>query len=114
LLWPLIRRPARWPGRDILLEGSWRRRFHAPLFTGLRTEQHVYVEYATGERELYDLARDPDQLDNLALVRAAAEAQTRLAARLARLRRCKGAECGVRQQPGAAYTRHDWLRKIWR
>jgi N-acetylglucosamine-6-sulfatase len=113
-LWPLIRRPARWPGRDILLEGSWRRRLHGPLYTGLRTERHVYVEHATGERELYDLARDPDQLDNLAARPESAPVQAVLAARLARLRRCKGADCSRRQQPRAASTRQDPLRKIWR
>ena len=57
----------------------------------IRTPDWTYVEYGTGERELYDLARDPDQLDNVvetadpALVAA-------LAARLAELRTCAGAE----------------------
>jgi arylsulfatase A-like enzyme len=61
-------------------------------FDGIRTAEWTYVEYGTGERELYDLARDPHQLDNVvetadpALVAA-------LAARLAELRTCSGAEC---------------------
>ena len=61
-------------------------------FDGIRTADWAYVEYGTGELELYDLARDPDQLDNVidtadpALVAA-------LAARLAELRTCRGAEC---------------------
>jgi arylsulfatase A-like enzyme len=61
-------------------------------FDGIRTPDWTYVEYGTGERELYDLARDPDQLDNVvetadpALVAA-------LAARLAELRTCAGAGC---------------------
>ena len=61
-------------------------------FDAIRTPAWTYVEYGTGERELYDLARDPHQLDNVvesadpALVAA-------LAARLAELRTCHGAEC---------------------
>jgi arylsulfatase A-like enzyme len=61
-------------------------------FDAIRTPDWTYVEYGTGERELYDLARDPDQLDNVvetadpALVAA-------LAARLAELRTCAAAEC---------------------
>ena len=35
-----------------------------PSFHGVRTERHLFVEYKTGERELYDLAVDPAQLDN--------------------------------------------------
>ena len=61
-------------------------------FDAIRTAAWTYVEYGTGERELYDLARDPHQLENVvetadpALVAA-------LAARLAELRTCEGAEC---------------------
>jgi arylsulfatase A-like enzyme len=44
----------------------------APIFVGLRTKNQAigthgpinYVEYDTGERELYDLSVDPDQLTN--------------------------------------------------
>lgn len=36
-----------------------------PLFyTGLRTADLKYIEYDTGERELYDLVNDPYELDN--------------------------------------------------
>ena len=61
-------------------------------FDAIRTTEWTYVEYGTGERELYELARDPHQLDNVvetadpALVAA-------LAARLAELRTCAGTEC---------------------
>jgi N-acetylglucosamine-6-sulfatase len=61
-------------------------------FDAIRTTGWTYVEYGTGERELYDLAADPYQLDNVvetadpALVAA-------LATRLAELRTCGGAEC---------------------
>jgi N-acetylglucosamine-6-sulfatase len=35
-----------------------------PSYQAVRTRQHLYVEYATGERELYDLQADPYQLRN--------------------------------------------------
>ena len=34
-------------------------------FTGLRTTSYKYVAYDTGEHEYYDLAADPDELQNL-------------------------------------------------
>lgn len=37
-----------------------------PPYTGVRTATALYVEYVTGERELYDLTTDPDELHNLA------------------------------------------------
>ncbi len=33
-------------------------------FNGIRTRDSLYVEYGTGERELYDLLADPFQVDN--------------------------------------------------
>jgi N-acetylglucosamine-6-sulfatase len=36
-----------------------------PPYWGVRTAEWKYVEYATGERELYDLANDPYELTNL-------------------------------------------------
>ena len=36
-----------------------------PAHLGLRTAGFKYVEYDTGEREVYDLGRDPDELANL-------------------------------------------------
>jgi N-acetylglucosamine-6-sulfatase len=116
-LWPLIRGTAWWPKRDILLEGPWSRWLRALLYTGLRTDRHLYVEYATGERELYDLVTDPHQLDNLAGRPESALVEAELAARLAYLRDCRGLECRVAspvQQPGAARTRHAWFWKTWR
>ena len=37
-----------------------------PDYDGVRTGRYVDVEYATGERELYDLRHDPDEIHNLA------------------------------------------------
>jgi arylsulfatase A-like enzyme len=61
-------------------------------FDGIRTADWVYVEYGTGELELYDLARDPHQLDNVAETADPALVAA-LAARLVELRTCAGAGC---------------------
>jgi arylsulfatase A-like enzyme len=37
-----------------------------PAHLGVRTPGFKYVEYGDGEREVYDLSKDPDELDNLA------------------------------------------------
>jgi len=65
-----------------------------PSFTAIRTARYVWVEYATAERELYDLRVDPHQLvSRHADLRYAAVRQA-LARRLAALRRCSGNGCG--------------------
>ncbi len=35
-----------------------------PTYEAVRTEEHKYVEYNSGERELYDLDADPYELEN--------------------------------------------------
>jgi N-acetylglucosamine-6-sulfatase len=63
-----------------------------PGFAGLRSERQLYVEYETGERELYDTVADPFQLRNV-FATADADLRRRLATRLADLRGCRGAAC---------------------
>ena len=65
-----------------------------PAFRALRAVDLSYVEYATGERELYDLQADPYQLENLAESTDPA-ALERLSVRLAELRDCAEAGCGT-------------------
>jgi N-acetylglucosamine-6-sulfatase len=83
--------------------GSWRRDFPLqhilpdgseglPTWHGLRTQEVMYVEHDGGEREIYDLLRDPYQLDNLQSV-ADPEALRRFSERLAAVRTCRGATC---------------------
>ncbi len=40
--------------------------FPTPTYSGLRTLQYLYVEYSEGFVELYDLQKDPYQLENIA------------------------------------------------
>jgi arylsulfatase A-like enzyme len=64
----------------------------SPPYLALRTEQYLYVEYADGERELYDMQADPYQLQNLAAT-ADPALLADLATNLDHLRLCAGAGC---------------------
>lgn len=63
-----------------------------PEFHALRTPQYTYVEYVTGERELYDLARDPFELVNVAATSEPALLAS-LSRRLHELAGCAAAAC---------------------
>ncbi len=76
-------------GRDLLLE--------TPTYAAIRTPRWLYAQYVTGEHELYDLARDPDELVNHAADLRYARLEASLSLRLARLRGCSGSVC--RQGP---------------
>lgn len=65
----------------------------APTYKGIRAGDYKYVEYADGSRELYDLARDPQELRNRVTDRRYASLATTLSRRLDTLRRCRGAAC---------------------
>jgi N-acetylglucosamine-6-sulfatase len=117
-LLPLLKNPSMQWGRDLLIErgptGAKRAgtatgeiengddgnqgKTAAPgdqRFAGVRTPKFLYAEYANGEKELYDLAKDPDELNNVAGQPAYASMQSQLAARLAKLNTCAGAPCKV-------------------
>ncbi|HKB20362.1 MAG TPA: sulfatase [Gaiellaceae bacterium] len=72
-------------GRDILLE--------TPTYAGVRSPNWLYAEHVTGEKELYSLAGDRDELNSLQTNPAYDRMEANLAMRLARLRQCKGAVC---------------------
>ncbi|MDP9412200.1 MAG: sulfatase [Actinomycetota bacterium] len=63
-----------------------------PRLKAVRTEDHIYVEYATGPRELYDLEKDPYQVNNRYYT-ADPELVRNLEERLAALRDCSGPDC---------------------
>ena len=93
-LFGLLGDPSREWGRDLLVEGGG-----VPgrgEFDALRTYRYVYAKYSTGESELYDLERDPDQLQSRHADPAYALVRGRLARRLAALKDCVGASCRVK------------------
>jgi N-acetylglucosamine-6-sulfatase len=59
-------------------------------YEAMRTPDFLYVEYADGEREYYDLRADPYELDNIARDLSQAEL-ARLHEQLGALERCHGA-----------------------
>ena len=86
---PLLGDGGRWPrDRGVLAE------INSALtdYAAIRTRRFSYVQYRGGQRELYDLKRDPWQLRNVAGHRAYARQEASLAHRLAELRRCSGTE----------------------
>jgi arylsulfatase A-like enzyme len=86
---PQAREPGAPGGAGVLLEmgGPYRRT------TGVRDSRYLYVERPTGERELYDVASDPEQLENRAGDPALAPVVASMAAQLDRLRTCAGRAC---------------------
>jgi N-acetylglucosamine-6-sulfatase len=70
-------------------------------YRAVRTNRWLYVEYRAGGRELYDLARDPNELHNHAYEPRYAATRHTLHRVLRRLERCRGASCR-RPAPAAA------------
>lgn len=89
-LLPLLRDPDVAWRDDILLE-HWPTEDGSgsmiPEFYAVRTREWKYVEYVTGEKELYDLVNDPYELQNLAGKRKYREIEAELANRLAELKK---------------------------
>ncbi len=79
------------PGQVIRNSLVLSRLVHIPDYDAVRTGRYLYVEYADGDRELYDTRVDPDEIDNLAGTRPVLEGT--LALRISQLRRCGGATC---------------------
>jgi len=86
----LVKDPGVQWGRELLLEGGTNRGL---TFAGLRNYRWKYVEYSTGESELYDLRTDPDEMQNLSAVPAFAPLKAAMAGRLIALRGCAGSGC---------------------
>jgi len=72
------------------LRGPDRQRDNPTTYVALRLKGAVYVEYRGGEREYYDLARDPHQLNN-SYARLSRRRRARLHRMLRRLQLCRGA-----------------------
>jgi N-acetylglucosamine-6-sulfatase len=71
-----------------------------PSYEAIRTKRSLYVEYVTGEREYYDLRRDPFELDNLAATLSPARLR-KLHRTLAAIEACHGGRSCWRAQHGA-------------
>ena len=89
-LYDLIRDPG--PRNRPLLVEAWQPT-GIPLYTGLRDSRYLYVEYLTGEVELYDLLRDPHQLRSLHNDPGYLPTRVKLATELALTRNCVGLFC---------------------
>lgn len=88
-LLPLMADPAAPWREELLIEGyDDGRQLPIPIWAGIRTEDNwKYVEYATGERELYNLVEDPFELSSLHNDTASQEKLDELALRLDNLER---------------------------
>jgi N-acetylglucosamine-6-sulfatase len=101
---PIMRHARLWPGRGIDLEAyrnppSRQQRSTPPVvFRGVRTDRYMYARYRDGQQELYDLRRDPFELQNSASDPAYARAEHSLRRLLGVLANCAGATC--RSTPG--------------
>jgi N-acetylglucosamine-6-sulfatase len=82
---------------DLPVRGSG----NPPSYEALRSSSALYVEYATGEREYYDLRRDAFELDNLAGSLSPAH-ERQLHRTLVRIERCHGRRACWRAQSATA------------
>jgi len=95
-----VRKGRRLPRRDVPLEALRPLfRFFTPLtafdvpYYAVRAARFKYVRWSFGESELYDLKRDPHELENLAGDPAYADVVARLEARASELQECAGSSC---------------------
>jgi N-acetylglucosamine-6-sulfatase len=69
----------------------------APTYTAVKTEKYKYVEYDTGDKELYDLSSDPYELENLYDTADSALIEG-LKSRLEALKACSEASCRAAEE----------------
>jgi arylsulfatase A-like enzyme len=90
--------PSSW--RTAFLEEGWRPEvgLQIPTHKSVHTRTHVYTEYDTGERELYDLVADPHQLQSRPQA-GNEQLYTSLSNRLSKLRACAADSCRAAEGP---------------
>jgi N-acetylglucosamine-6-sulfatase len=93
-LLPAAKRPWVERGRELLIDTA--------QYEAVHTQRYVWVEYDTGELELYDLREDPFQLRSAHNDPDYAGVRNRLANRLDDLRTCAGRSC--RRSPALRLT----------
>jgi arylsulfatase A-like enzyme len=74
----------------------------APAYRSIRTDRYEYTVYANGQTELYDMKRDPDQLDSLATDPRYRFVRQWLYTQLIPLSTCAGVTCRVELGPDPA------------
>jgi hypothetical protein len=100
-LLPLVQNPSLGNGRNLLIEAAeGRHSATRGAYQALRNQSFLYVEYITGERELYDMRPgtvnyDPYQLQSRHADPAYVGVMAPLAAKLNQLRTCSGISCEV-------------------
>jgi N-acetylglucosamine-6-sulfatase len=98
---PTLRSGARGYGHHLIQASS---RSTEWWWQGVRSDSYVYVRYDDGFEELYDLKKDPAQLQNVADAAAYQAVRADYASRLARLKDCSGPTCrsgGAAEPPRA-------------
>jgi N-acetylglucosamine-6-sulfatase len=81
-------RPDGWRN-EVLVENLRRDR----SWSMLRTPRYAYVEWDTGEEELYDMKPDPYQLQSLHIDSDKADLIAQLSLRLSAMKTCSGESC---------------------
>ena len=84
---PVTTYPGVFKNRELLIE--------EPTVKAIRTPRYLYAEYRNGDRELYDLANDPYELQSLDQDPTYDVVGAELANRLHTLQGCAGAGCRV-------------------
>ncbi|CAN5577117.1 sulfatase [soil metagenome] len=90
---PLIRHPNTERGRELVVQARYGVETPAKNVVAVRNNRFIYAEYENGDKEMYDLVADPDELDNIASDPAYADQRQALAGRLAKLLQCAGKSC---------------------
>ena len=88
------------PKRDIPMEAERPLfKFTTPLtafdvpFYGVKTNRYKYIHWSFGEQELYDMKKDPHELENLASRPGMAGVLAKLETKAKKLSKCKGKSC---------------------
>ena len=94
---PVLRDPDAGQGRYLLLQSGPHR--GRRTFDAIRGERYKLVRHSTGERELYDLVTDPDELESRHDDPALADVAADLERRLDVLVGCAGESCWMQGSP---------------
>jgi arylsulfatase A-like enzyme len=79
-------------------------------YLGIRLGPYKYIEWPSGEKELYDITKDPYELNNIVRVRNLSPIRAFLHAQLVRLEACVGKRC-QETTPKLPLTRNE-QRKV--